>query len=565
MNEPTPYSLSDKEEIEAIDVLKALLDRNRIKADIRERDKFPNTDGILEIINEKQIPIGKVDIQIRKIRPTAIKATCPSSLVYYSEKSTLPVLFIGVDTANKKAFWKHIHITIPEFKENQKTFTLKFNEINDGIFKDSGYIEKWIYIVKDYQKRISDYPQLKELINDKSPVNNLDKETNHYFQIFTDTVNSLFETDFIAIKEMLFKDVWKFGVAVQKDGGHTIYGLYKILRGDNVPIICSLTDNAREKLEKQSRLLQLSYKTDEYLKDPKSEGESFVCDRVKQIVTNCKLTVHGELLSTETLFYFIGIYTPRHKRQEDTYTLNKIISMFDSYLDNIAIEYATEKEPCDVQFERFSSSSIISVSGHNPPLSYDYAEISSQEINEAIRYLNSNGVEILNRPYPKPSEGKGPIRTGNWIWSGYTEASENNRIDKILSSSIMEYREFVTGNKLKLPESSYLNLDTPVVYIYHSADGNVYERPSLDIFFIHEPSNLPKMSVYVNNEAGFFEGDPTSGDIIILGTRYRKYSYRGMTASFLFYERPVQKMIYNMLYYDLNKHYESLYHLSGNW
>ena len=80
-----------------------MLNLKLIKPDLRKRDKFPNNDGLVELVTEDQTPIGKIDVQIRKIRSSELKSRCDSSLVAYSQITTLPVLFIGVDTESKRA------------------------------------------------------------------------------------------------------------------------------------------------------------------------------------------------------------------------------------------------------------------------------------------------------------------------------------------------------------------------------------------------------------------------------------------------------------------------------
>jgi hypothetical protein len=104
IHNPAPYSNTDTDETEAINVLVSLLDTHLIKHNIQSRDKFPNYDGTLEIVNEKQIPIGKIDIQVRKIPKSQNKYSCSSKLVGYSVKSTLPFILICVDIDNQKAF-----------------------------------------------------------------------------------------------------------------------------------------------------------------------------------------------------------------------------------------------------------------------------------------------------------------------------------------------------------------------------------------------------------------------------------------------------------------------------
>ncbi len=292
-------------------------------------------------------------------------------------------------------------------------------------------------------------------------------------------------------------------------------------------------------------------------------GERFVFDYVEKIVRNCKLQIYGNLLSEEVIFYFLDEYEQYRKKQKESYELDDVLQKLESYLEDITVRHSGDYDLSSVQFESFTGSSIISISGHAKPLSFSYSYISSYEIREAIKYIRSKDVETVNRPYPRPEDGDGLVRKGNWIWSKFTQESENKRIHRILSSSLDEYREFVNGNRLRFPESPYLDKETSIVYLYRSA--NEEEEPSLAIYFIKEQAALPKLSVYVNPEEKYICNDFTSGDLIINGTRYNFSSFIGTAAYFLFDDRPAQKFIYNMLFNDLEDHYENLEGLGGDW
>jgi len=50
-----------------------------VKPDLKGRDKHPNTDGTLELVDDLGIPIGKLDIQVRKIPPSEKHYDCDFS------------------------------------------------------------------------------------------------------------------------------------------------------------------------------------------------------------------------------------------------------------------------------------------------------------------------------------------------------------------------------------------------------------------------------------------------------------------------------------------------------
>ena len=102
-SQPAPYSSSDTAEVESTATFLGLIDLSRIKADIKERDKFPNIDGYLEIVSEQNYSIGKLEIQIKKLnegyvdRPRYNLDT--SFFGYVLKVACYPTIIISVDTA----------------------------------------------------------------------------------------------------------------------------------------------------------------------------------------------------------------------------------------------------------------------------------------------------------------------------------------------------------------------------------------------------------------------------------------------------------------------------------
>ena len=216
MIEPKPYPSTDSAEQDAKVVFESLIDRNIVKTDIRTRDKYPNFDGTIELVDEGQVPIGKCDVQLRSIPAGRTSCVCESSLVAYSTRSTLPMLLICVDSTNKCACWKHIHAAMPEFKgkETQKSFTIHFSTASDCIDQTGTYIQKWIEITHDYQERMAQYPMMRSQVANKLELKGIDATDREFFQRYIDTVNGLFDNDFIAVKQLIFPGAWKLGVGI---------------------------------------------------------------------------------------------------------------------------------------------------------------------------------------------------------------------------------------------------------------------------------------------------------------------------------------------------------------
>ncbi len=122
MVKPAPYPNTDAAEVDAVNTFNSLINTKFVKSDIRTRDKVPNVDGTIELVDESRVPYGKIEVQIRKVPTGATSYSCPSTLVAYSTVSTLPFILICVDPEGKKAFWRKISATMPEYREGQKSF-----------------------------------------------------------------------------------------------------------------------------------------------------------------------------------------------------------------------------------------------------------------------------------------------------------------------------------------------------------------------------------------------------------------------------------------------------------
>lgn len=153
MSQPAQYPANDSEEARSIKVLQNLLDEEWVKDDFEKRDKKPNTDGTLELVNLKEQPTGKLDVQIKTLPKGAKSFQCSSKLFAYSKITTAPLLLICVDADNNRAHWKHIHADLREAqgKAKQKSFVIKFDGSIDATKR---YIIAWEAICEQFKSRL---------------------------------------------------------------------------------------------------------------------------------------------------------------------------------------------------------------------------------------------------------------------------------------------------------------------------------------------------------------------------------------------------------------------------
>lgn len=107
MKKPAGYSNTDSEEVKGVIIFEYLLNVDKVKSDIKVRDKVPNYDGYLELVDETRTTVGKLEVQVKSIKKDEgedIIYSCPISLFSYSEITTFPVLLICVNLNDEKSY-----------------------------------------------------------------------------------------------------------------------------------------------------------------------------------------------------------------------------------------------------------------------------------------------------------------------------------------------------------------------------------------------------------------------------------------------------------------------------
>jgi len=569
MVKPAPYSNTDAAEEQAVLIFKSLLDPKRIKTDIRTRDKYPNVDGTIELVDRENRPFGKIDIQVRKIGDGQKSYSCSASLIGYSEVSTLPVLLICVDVSSRIAYWRHITPTMSEYKEGQNSFTIHFDVASDGIVSDGVYLQKWEEIVFEFQKRITQYPKLQQEIADKLTLKNLPSADIRLFQQYIDTINQLLDDDFLAVKKILFPDVWKLGVGIFETNDLWVsFQIYKIPYEEPAPLVCKLEGNAFQTPSFGPFAISNHETPKENLSDPVTSAKNFVLEKVKRVVEERLLPVHGHLTSIDIIFAFIRRYNnildlpPELNHigiEELSHALNNQMlgicasiasKMADSSnrlavldLDNIAHYVRTNKvepiPPGEIPVH-FSIGS-------------NYFPISS--VFDALRNFLATGDKVIDCPFVP--RHLGPGLGGNWIWSEYKPEDEIQNVKLMLENAIPEYTDFVLHNRFKFPDSRYLNKSASIIFEYEPSFYNK-DRPGPILKEYHldnQSLTLQKSIVSIISEGKSEIDEKTFPKVTYQGNNYKAFSLLHGVADYMFHETPMLNLLYRMLEHDLSEHY----------
>ena len=83
-SEPARYPETSVPESDALAVFEYIICRRNVKSYLNKMDKIPNYDGHIEITENDQTPIGKLDVQLKKLSDDDLAAcrrgnrVCPS-------------------------------------------------------------------------------------------------------------------------------------------------------------------------------------------------------------------------------------------------------------------------------------------------------------------------------------------------------------------------------------------------------------------------------------------------------------------------------------------------------
>jgi hypothetical protein len=571
MKKPAPYPSTDTAEQEAVTVFRTLIDLRFVKDDIKTRDKYPNVDGTLELVDREQVPLGKLEVQIRKIGEGKTVYSCPASLAAYSGVSTLPVLLVCVDPSTKRAFWRQITPVMPEYKENQESFTIHFSESSDSIDEDGAYIQKWTAILLDYRERIAKFPTLCAEVANMLNLDNIATQDRKMFQHFIGTVNSLLDSDFIAVKQVLFPDVWRLGVGVlSADQDRLWYQLYRIPYGEPAPLVCKLESGALSSNQPNSNAISEHAWRRESLASPEEAGRQFVLEYVQRVVKRRDLPIHGRLLASDVLISFVdqfyhclGIAAGR-----DSYLVADLDYALNRHLPGLGAAIVLSMTQgsggyfhldLDWVSRYLAENDVPPVSPNDCPVHFSMGTrwFSVRSAFESLRYLLANEIVSIDRPFARRTIALPP--GSHWMWSGFSREDEISSVTRILTKSAEEYTAFVRGNRLRFPNSPYLDAMTSIVFQYEPAKPaeGFTGGPNLEEYHIVDPhQRLPKVSVFVKSEKDR-EIDVVDYPIItILENQYQAASWAYGVADFLFERMPVLNLIYRMLARDLSNHYD---------
>ena len=600
-----PYSTTDEQETLAIDTFRNLIDHKKVKLDTKERDKYPNIDGYAELVDEFRVPIAKLEVQIRKLPNEEPKIQCPLSLFDYSRNVTCnPVLFIGVNIKQKKAYWFHVKEGLVDESiagGDQKTKVISFPDDNIIDGKDTRYIKEWLNIAKIHQTKIQTYGNLADLYDKLSkrsnPALGIDKKDFRDIHVFLDDINTLLDGKFSIVKRRFYPTAWKLGITYYgyKDNSLS-YTLYPIPFSRNDVQIKEGNDLLRKELWTAGLGI-----TGHNFENPiklrsKEYAIEIVESKTLRILKNRLLNHRGnEFLATEFIFAFIDKFLQQlGLNKKDRYSIDEIEKAFFQYLffwvDEsirfmVKVQRNRVRSPADLLYRKpyFDPNMLLFQIMHEERKQID------RTVRERIRhkdsipripvgndkfpfgvfveffsFLKSKGFEEISRVY-SPRDYSRLRERGGLIWNLFSPDAIETNLKIFFDNLAKVYNDVVLQNFPEIAgELPLFGNASRVIILFSVKEEYKTYRDAPTISFFHfetEKQDSLEIEIYrkeERKELPDLSWEYLGKDIEIKDKKHRLISGSEGVLDFIYDDVPMFNFVYKILEENLKGYFNSL-------
>lgn len=535
-SEPAKYPITNTPELEAVTTFESIIYHKNVKPYINKNDKIPNYDGYLEITEDDQTPIGKIEVQIKKLSDDNItnpKCQCDKKFLSYCEGNILPTFLIAVDTINNIAYWLFVD------RDLLKSLKIQGNSVNINIpienkitKNTTDYLAKWKSVIKNYKFRIIVYDihvtELKKLqkaynILSTKSITILGSEKPEFEKIhrFLDKTNFLLETDFSIVKRIFYNSCWKLGFAYSGYSQNSVsYVLYPINFDKNDLQIKELSRSLIKGLNEEGLEFRSYNGVNPIEIRPVEHAKELISEYIKKIFKSKLLPIRHVSLYREIIFSFIDKF---HEclglRIKDRYSINEIKDSLNNYLpiwleeafksqkkllrgQYINIDYVNHPI-CKKDIDKLDKK--IKERIKNNQLSTNDFLIGSEKypinlIIEALTFLSLNHIVELERLYIPPTYDR--LGRRPFIWSEYSSEDIRKNLNIFYKELAQVYdsviEDFFPSLKSKL--EFFANFDKLVVIVNYKEED--YEsQPYIHSYYLkNKDKRETDIKIYMIND-----------------------------------------------------------------
>lgn len=601
-SEPAKYPETSVPESKTITIFRYIIEERNVKADLKEMDKIPNYDGYLELTEDDQSPIGKIEVQLKTLDEKDSdnpQYQCDLKFLSYCEGSVLPVFLIAIDIKNELAYWVWVNQELLEkleIKEGAKSTLIKFPKENIIKKGNSDYLTKWKEITSIYKIKLFGYDSLKEahdttkkayniLLENSEPTLGLEKDEFTKIHEFLDTLNVELDTNFKAVKNFFYQPCWKIGLAYSDYTDKKVfYILYPIPPSKNDVQIKNTTPEKGKELALKKGLGFSGHFTENPIHQrPQKYALEVIHSKLKQILEIKALPIRNITLAREFIFSFIDEYNiPLGLEIKDKYNLDEIIFAFSTFLP-IWVEESLKEKRVVLGRSRFIDPSFVLsqiADDKRKKISKKIKERLAKEeyglkqaypigshkfplglLKDLLVYLKENNIHELKRLYIPKDHSRRIKGKPAFIWSFLTPEEVKNNIETFFWELPIVYDILINHYFPTLqPELRFFkDFDRMIVIIDVKEEYQNWEDcPGIDIYYLKEKEKrelkLSTTDIYLKNDKNIPKGlvpdKPNTlfdSEIDINGIKYQVHSASYSVLRFIFEELPMLDYIYKLL------------------
>jgi len=520
LTKPAPYPPTAIKEVMAINTLRELVDENQVMLHIRQQDTVPDIDGDLDILDQDHRPIGKLEIQVKKLPDdygTSPKLQIRLSIFGYASITTSnPVLLVGVNVHQKKAYWYHVPMNVNP-PSGQETVTVHFPLTQVIDRRDTRYVVEWLAISQEHHRKLREYDKLQVTLSQlskRSTLTTAGSASPGFREIheFLDELNALLDGPFSLVKRRFYPGSWKVGLAYRDFSSKSItYTLYPIQPEENSVQIRTI--------DATQDLLSIDgirgYFVENPIKiHPKQHAVEVIEESMRQIFEGKLLDHKGsDALAREFMFAIIDRFTEQlGLEKKGSYTLAEIETAFYSRLP-IWVEEAVRlmvrenrngvKSPLDCLYRKpyFNPDMLshhimpeemkkldelvttrIERHGPVPKIPIGYKDIPLGLFEEYHSYLISNDITEIHRLYDPPDYSR--IPHGGYFWDAYSPESVQRNLQALFTNLPPAYSGIVEQNFPQLKGNLLPFLGATRVIAFFDAKDQIGSIASITLCYL---------------------------------------------------------------------------------
>lgn len=599
----TSSSFHDQQAISMVSVW--ITKTQKAMPDLKVNDKWPNIDGYIELVDEAGYPKGTLKAQVKKLTEDGAKRRQytfrDDKFLQYCKESVdrIPIVFIGVDCENKRAFWLHINKSYVEGLNGGKTVKFTENQVIDE--HSTSFINDWGKLVKSYSTNNEEYEKYKTIYSMLSefgtPAIGLSEQKYVNIHTFLDAYNNLLDNEFRIVKRRFYPNQWKIGFAYYEYEGNTLsYTLYPIPLNKNDIQIKQINEDLHGILKKH-RLDFIKHFIENPIESAPQLYAQEIIQRKLSTLLKHKLLDHAnsEFLAREFVFAFIDLFHVQlGLSKKDEYTLSEIKDAFRVYLPL----WMEESVKLILRKRRNSYMNIATVEGGELYLDPEnlIRAITSEERKEIecktkerlkdknvdipglplgnkklplgicfefLTCLENMQQEVLRRPYKLRNYSR--VSGGDWIWNWFSKRDVEYNLH-VFFEKLQSVYETILETNFPLIKKQLLLFDRvdKIIIVFATKDEyNVYkDHPTYKMFGLRAKDEIEEVAIEViakeSESAKVFSNFNYEKNLIEHNKKKYNVIYTIESGlDFIYKDTPMLNFIYDLLNDKFGHYFES--------